>query len=97
MSSRFTPQIDDPAFAVAVGFIDRGEAAKLDQHLGQHPHLLEAVEKQADEAVTGYFAEPKLLWFVAENPIRNGTLPPDIVAVAETVARHLQELSLIHI
>jgi len=32
-------------------------------------------------AVDGFFQRPYLLWFVAEDPVRNGKLPRNIAAV----------------
>jgi peptide-methionine (S)-S-oxide reductase len=36
-------------------------------------------------ALDGFFARPYLLWFVAEDPERTGSLPPSIVAMMEQV------------
>ncbi|HSE26927.1 MAG TPA: hypothetical protein VLA95_01760, partial [Gemmatimonadales bacterium] len=36
-------------------------------------------------ALDGFFARPWLLWFVAEDPVRTGTLPPNIAAAAKAI------------
>jgi peptide-methionine (S)-S-oxide reductase len=44
------------------------------------------------DAVDGFFQRPYLLWFVAEDPVRRGSLPSNIVAIAsliiETARQH---------
>jgi len=82
--------IGDPVFANAVAAIDTGDIPTLDALIAQHPRLV------TDRLVTGedgYFADPYLLWFVAENPIRNDRLPPNIVAVTGAIVRHLDRLA----
>ena len=65
-------------FAEAVSAIDAGDLGALRALLATRPELLtERLENGRDD----YFARPYLLWFVAENPIRTGTLPPNIVEV----------------
>ncbi|MEZ6030702.1 MAG: hypothetical protein R3C46_13245 [Hyphomonadaceae bacterium] len=82
--------IRDPVFADAVAAIDAGGVAKLDGLLTAHPYLI------TDRLITGeegYFADPYLLWFVAENPIRNHRLPANIVSVAMTIVDHLDRIA----
>jgi hypothetical protein len=74
-------RIDDPVFRRAVDLIDTGDVEALRNHLAQHPDLL--TQRVAFEP--GYFQNPSLLEFVAENPIRHGRLPPNIVDVARAV------------
>src|SRR5690349_14565158 len=63
-------------FAEAVAAIDNGDLGGLRTLLAEHPSLLtERLENGRED----YFARPYLLWFVAENPIRHGTLPANIV------------------
>jgi peptide-methionine (S)-S-oxide reductase len=62
-------------FADAVAAIDAGDSAAVAALPRQLLHVRE--ENGRDD----YFARPYLLWYVAENPIRNGTLPENIVAV----------------
>ena len=40
---------------------------------------------QIGDALDGFFQRPYLLWFVAEDPVRNGSLPPNIGNVARTM------------
>jgi peptide-methionine (S)-S-oxide reductase len=87
-----TSRLDD-LFAQAVAAIDRGDLAGMQQLLSQHPEL--ATERLASpgpwlreavgDAVDGFFARPYLLWFVAEDPVRAGKLPPNIVELARAV------------
>jgi ankyrin repeat protein len=66
-------------FEAAVAAIDAGDVtaiAALPSHL-----LHTRFENGRDD----YFARPYLLWYVAENPIRTGTLPPTIVEVTRVL------------
>ena len=75
-------RIEDATFRRAVELLDAGDAAGLRAHLNQHPNL-------ARQHVTfeggNYFRNPTLLEFVAENPVRHGTLPDNIVGVAKVI------------
>lgn len=75
-------RIEDPAFRRAVDLLDRGDLAMLRAHLKEHPGL-------ARQHVTfegeNYFRNPTLLEFIAENPIRHGTLPENIVEIAKVI------------
>ncbi len=78
-------------FDEAVAAIDAGDVPALERLLAADPRL---ARERLDEPSEGYFARPYLLWFVAENPIRNGTLPPNIVEVTRVILRaapHEQE------
>ena len=62
--------------------LDAGDAAGLREHLKQHPKLvLQHVEFESGN----YFHSPTLLEFIAENPIRHGTLPKNIVEIARVI------------
>lgn len=74
-------RIGDPVFRRAVDLIDSGDVDGLRSHLTNHPALV----TQRVTFEPGYFEHPSLLEFVAENPIRHGRLPPNIVDVARTV------------
>jgi len=88
---------DAPSFDAhcrdAVAAIDAGDVEKLDHLLTAHPALLrERLESPGawlrdtvGGALDGFFERPYLLWFVAEDPVRNGTLPANIAAVARTI------------
>ena len=72
-------RIEDPIFSAAVHLIDAGDALALELLLQQQPNLL----RQRIHFESGnYFRNPGLLEFIAENPVRNGALPRNIVEVA---------------
>jgi peptide-methionine (S)-S-oxide reductase len=65
-------------FEAAVAAIDAGDAGALRSLLDTHPELLhDRLENGRDD----YFARPYLVWLVAGNPIRTGTLPANIVEI----------------
>src|SRR6478672_11679694 len=76
----------DSLFHEAVLAIDAGDVAALERLLVLHPRLLcERLESpgawlrdQVGGALEGFFSRPYLLWFVAEDPVRNGKLPANI-------------------
>ena len=73
--------IADPVVRDAVRAIDAGDVAALERLLAAHPRL---VRERIDYG-EGYFRQPYLVWFVAENPIRNGSLPENIAQVAGAI------------
>jgi ankyrin repeat protein len=73
--------ISDPVFREAVSAIDTGDVGALERLLAAHPRLV----RERIEYGEGYFQRPYLLWFVAENPVRNGSLPENIAHVAATI------------
>ena len=75
-------RIEDPAFRLAVDLIDSGDVSGLRSHLNQHPEL---VHQHILFEGGNYFRNPTLLEFVAENPVRHGTLPANIVEVARVI------------
>ena len=75
-------RIEDPAFRRAVNLLDAGDVAGLREHLKQNPKV--AKQRVAFEG-GNYFRNPSLLEFVAENPVRQGKLPWNIVDVAKTI------------
>jgi len=79
---RHHDRIADPVFRRAVDLIDAGDAAALRAHLKQHPKL---VHQHLTFEGGNYFQSPTLLEFIAENPIRNGNLPANIVEVARVI------------
>jgi hypothetical protein len=62
--------------------LDEGDAEGLRDHLAAHPELVRRTVRFADG---GYFTDPTLLEFAAENPVRRGTLPANVVEVATVV------------
>ena len=75
-------RIEDPVFRRAVGLIDTGKAAELRALLGAYPKL---VHQHLLFEGSNYFHAPTLLEFVAENPVRRGRLPANIVDVARVI------------
>lgn len=75
-------RIEDPTFRHAVDLIDAGDVAGLRAYLKQHPDL---VRRHVVFEGGNYFHHPTLLEFVAENPVRHGTLPANIVAITELI------------
>jgi hypothetical protein len=74
--------IEDATFRRAVDLLDAGDAAGLREHLKQHKKL---VHQRVEFEGWNYFRNPTLLEFVAENPIRRGTMPKNIVDVARVI------------
>jgi hypothetical protein len=75
-------RIEDPVFRRAVNLIDAGDAASLRAYLKQHPKL---VNQHVAFEGWNYFHNPTLLEFVAENPVRHGKLPSNIVEIAKVI------------
>lgn len=75
-------RIENLAFRHAVDLLDQGDVLNLHAHLNTHPHL---VREHVMFEGGNYFRNPTLLAFVAENPVRRATLPPNIVEVAKVI------------
>jgi hypothetical protein len=75
-------RIENATFRHAVDFLDKGDIAGLRAHLKQHPNL---VHQHVVFEGGNYFRDPTLLEFVAENPVRHGTLPTNIVEVTKVI------------
>jgi hypothetical protein len=83
----------DTQFREAVSAIDAGDVAMLERFLAMHPGLVRErldspgawLRDQIGEAIDGFFRQPYLLWFVAEDPVRNGKLPRNIAQVTGTI------------
>jgi len=75
-------RVEDATFRRAVELVDAGDVAGLRAHLNQHPDL---VHQHVVFEGGNYFRNPTLLEFVAENPVRHGTLPNNIFAVAKVI------------
>jgi ankyrin repeat protein len=75
-------RIEDATFRHAVDLLDAGDVTGLRAHLARHPNL---VHQHAVFEGGTYFRNPTLLEFVAENPIRHGTLPANILEVAKVI------------
>jgi hypothetical protein len=78
MTRTLVDQITDPSFRRAVDLMDTGQIDALRAHLTVHPGLI----TQRVQLDPGYFETPALMCFIAENPIRTGTMPANITDVA---------------
>jgi Ankyrin repeats (3 copies) len=79
---RHHERIEDATFRRAVDLIDAGDAAGLRAYLRQYPEL---VHRHIVFEGTNYFHNPTLLQFIAENPVRHGVMPKNIVEVAKVI------------
>lgn len=77
------PKFDDPDFRAAVVAIQTGDAEALEAVLDARPTLLRERAKQPEAVPKGYFTDPRLFWFVANNP----TLIPEAAANIVEIAR----------
>ena len=83
----------DPSFREAVAAIDAGNIDSLKRLIAATPTLVRErltspgawLRGKVGKALDGFFQRPYLLWFVAEDPVRNGTLPENIAAVARVI------------
>ena len=87
------PSTLDSRFREAVAAMDAGDRVELTRLVTATPALVrERLEMPGawlrdtiGGALDGFFARPYLLWFVAEDPVRNGTLSKNIADVAATI------------
>jgi peptide-methionine (S)-S-oxide reductase len=89
------PVITDPQFRAAVAAIHRGDTAALARLLDAHPRLLR--ERAIEPACypPSYFRDPRLFWFVANNPTLVKAQAPNIVEIARTmIARGVEKSDL---
>jgi peptide-methionine (S)-S-oxide reductase len=85
----------DEQFCAAVSAIDAGDVVEVERLVTAHPALvrdrLEApgtwLRDKVGDALDGFFKKPYLLWFVAEDPVRNGRLPANIADITRAVIR----------
>jgi hypothetical protein len=83
----------DSRFREAVSAIDAGDVAMVERLVAANPALvrdrLESpgawLRDGVGGALDGFFRRPYLLWFVAEDPVRNGRLPSNIAALARAL------------
>jgi ankyrin repeat protein len=92
-------RIDDPSFRAAVKALQRGDTRRLGRLIDAEPRLLrerilgpEAYRKATRHQ---YFRDPKLFWFIANNPTLLKRMPDNMVEVAETmIARGVEQADL---
>jgi ankyrin repeat protein len=88
----------DDVFRVAVSAIDAGDITELSRQIAANPRLVSDrlaspgswLRDKVGNALDSFFQQPYLLWFVAEDPVRNGSLPSNIAEVARTIIRAAQ-------
>jgi ankyrin repeat protein len=80
--------IKDRLFLEAVEAIDAGDESGLRQLLETHPYL---VTNRLDHPEEGYFNKPYLIFFIADNPIRNEKLPANIVDITRLLIRFVRQ------
>jgi len=83
------PVIRDPSFRAAVNAIHSGDVAALSQLLDAEPRLLyeRIVEPECyrEAGRSQYFLDPKLFWFIANNPTLVKRMPDNIGAIADVM------------
>jgi peptide-methionine (S)-S-oxide reductase len=88
----------DRLFQQAVVLIGAGDVPAPDRLLTEHPELARErlaapgpwLRDKIGGALDGFFKDPYLLWFVAEDVPVHGRLPENITAVARTILRSAQ-------
>ena len=88
--------VQDAAFRDAAAAIDVGDIATLGHLITARPALVRErlespgtwLREKVGGALEGFFQRPYLLWFVAEDPVRNGRLPENIAEVTRALVDH---------
>ncbi len=80
--------ITDPLFREAVEAIDTGNLPALQHLLETNPQM---VRKRLDYPTEGYFKNPYLLWFIADNPIRHEKLPANIDEITGLLIKFVRQ------
>ncbi|HEV2697706.1 MAG TPA: ankyrin repeat domain-containing protein [Terriglobales bacterium] len=75
-------RIEDVTFRHAVDLLDSGDVAGLRACLKRHPDV---VRQHVLFEGGNYFRNPSLLEFVAENPVRRGVLPGNILEMTKVI------------
>jgi ankyrin repeat protein len=83
------PVIRDASFRAAVSALQRGDVAALARLLDDEPRLLRdrilEPECYREASRSQYFRDPKLFWFIANNPTLMKRMPDNIVEVADAM------------
>jgi ankyrin repeat protein len=92
-------RIDDPSLRAAAKAVQRGDMARLAQLLDAEPRLLHerarGPEAYRKATRVQYFRDPKLFWFIANNPTLKKRMPDNMVEIAETmIARGVEQADL---
>lgn len=75
-------RIEDELFRQALDYMDEGRATELTALLLSNPEL---VHQQVLFEGDNYFTEPTLIEFIAENPTRLETMPPNVIEIASII------------
>ncbi len=83
----------DAAFRTAITALDAGDTHTLSRLLHDAPASASArlehpgpwLLNALGGTSPGFFERPHLLWFVVQDPVRNGTLPAKIAEVAQVI------------
>lgn len=92
------PETLDALFRRAVSAIDAGNVSELEHIVAAEPGLVRErldrpgawLRDTVGGALDGFFERPYLLWFVAEDPVRNGRLPSNIADSARVIVRAVE-------
>ncbi len=79
----------DSGFRAAVAAMDAGSITELERLVGEYPRLVSSrlerpgpwLRDKIANALKGFFAKPYLLWFVAEDPVRNDRIADNVVDI----------------
>jgi hypothetical protein len=89
------PVIENRLFRSAVAAIHAGDISALGRLLTDHPELLHEPAMERDRPAKGYFSDPKLFWFVANNPTLMREPPDNLVDIAKLMmARGVSQADL---
>jgi ankyrin repeat protein len=89
------PVIRDKRLRAAVDAIHAGDLAGLTRLLDRHPELLHMRAIEPNCYPRDYFRDPKLIWFIANNPTLMRRMPANIVAIgAAMIARGVAQEDL---
>jgi peptide-methionine (S)-S-oxide reductase len=88
----------DQLFQQAIALIGAGDVLALDRLLTDHPELARErlsapgqwLRDKIGGALDGFFKDPYLLWFVAEDVPVHGCLPTNIAEVTRAILRSAQ-------
>ena len=92
-------ELIDSLFQDAVAAMDNGKPDQLEQILINNPGLVHErlrspgkwLTDKVGKATKGFFKNPFLLWFIAEDPVRNNKLPSNIASSAGIIIKFARE------
>lgn len=83
------PVVRDPAFRAAIDALHAGDLTTLEGLLDAEPRLLRDRIREPDcyrdSGRDQYFLDPRLFWFIANNPALIETLPPAMPDIAQAM------------